>query len=91
MIVREAGRDDFENLAHLVTELGYPSSTEDMVRRFEEIPADPSYGTLAAEGSRQVLGMVVLHEALYTIRRYPDSHNCCRKISWMQQFRTSPS
>ena len=50
MIVREAGRDDFENLAHLVTELGYPSSTEDMGRRFEEISADPSYATLGAEG-----------------------------------------
>jgi hypothetical protein len=49
LIVREAGRDDFENLAHLVTELGYSSSTEDMGQRFEEISADPSYATLVAE------------------------------------------
>ena len=63
MIVREAGRDDFENLAHLVTELGYPSSTEDMGRRFEEISADTSYATLGAEGEGKVLGMVGIHGA----------------------------
>ena len=61
MIVREASRYDFENLAHLVTELGYTSSTEDMGRRFEEISADPSYATLGAEGEGKVLGMVGLY------------------------------
>jgi N-acetylglutamate synthase-like GNAT family acetyltransferase len=61
LIVREASRDDFENLAHLVTELGYPSSTEDMGRRFEGISADPSYATLVAEGEGKVLGMVGLY------------------------------
>ncbi len=48
-----------------MTALGYPSSTEDMGQRFEEISADPSYATLVAEGEVKVLGMVALHVERY--------------------------
>ncbi len=37
--IRAAGTEDVGALAKLVTEPGYPSSVEDMVRRFESIPA----------------------------------------------------
>ena len=63
MIVREAGRDDFENLAHLVTELGYPSSTEDMGQRFEEISADLVRHPGRRGRGEEVLGMVGIHGA----------------------------
>jgi hypothetical protein len=42
VIIREAPEKDLGILANLMTELGYPTSTEDMARRFEEISSDPS-------------------------------------------------
>ena len=58
VIVREAEERDLEVLAKLMTELGYPTSVEEMNRRFEEISAAPSYDTLVAEQGGKVLGMV---------------------------------
>jgi N-acetylglutamate synthase-like GNAT family acetyltransferase len=63
LMVREASREDLEVLARLMTELGYPSSTEDMSQRFEEISTDPSHRVLVAEQGGLVLGTVRLHEA----------------------------
>jgi hypothetical protein len=60
LIVRESSREDINNLAHLMSELGYLSSTEDMGRRFEEISADPSYDAFIVEQDGEVLGMVGL-------------------------------
>ena len=66
LIVRSAQSEDVEALANLMTDLGYPTSSEDMYRRFEAISADPSYTTLVAERGGKVLGMVGLHfERLY--------------------------
>jgi hypothetical protein len=42
LILREANREDVEDLGRLMTELGYPSSTEDMGRHIVEISADTS-------------------------------------------------
>ena len=64
LIVRETGNEDIEALANLMTELGYPTSTQEMGRRFAEISADPSYGALVAEQEGKVLGMVGLRGAL---------------------------
>jgi GNAT superfamily N-acetyltransferase len=61
MIIRSAQGEDVEALASLMTELGYPTSSEDMHRRFEAISADPSYATLVAAAGGKVLGMVGLH------------------------------
>ena len=66
LIVREASREDVENLGCLMTDLGYPSSTETMSWSLAEISADASYGTLVAEQDGKVLGMVGLRlERLY--------------------------
>ena len=66
LIVRSAQSEDVEALANLMTDLGCPTSSEDMYRRFEAISADPSYATLVAERGGKVLGMVGLHfERLY--------------------------
>jgi GNAT superfamily N-acetyltransferase len=61
MIIRTAQSADVEALANLMTELGYPTSSEDMHRRYEAISADPSYATLVAASGGEVLGMVGLH------------------------------
>ena len=60
--IRAAKTEDVGALANLMTELGYPSSIEDMGRRFEGISADPSYETLVAEREGVVLGMAGLPE-----------------------------
>ena len=78
--IRAAGTVDVAALANLMTELGYPTSVEDMKRRFEEISADPSYDTLVAEREGVVLGMAGLHGVLYTVHKSPYSHGCCREI-----------
>ncbi len=59
--IREATEGDVEALANLMTELGYPSTAEEMGRRFEQISADPSYGTLVAERGGRVVGMAGIH------------------------------
>ena len=89
--IRAAGKEDVGVLAALVTDLGYPSSVEDMGRRFDGISADPSYATLVAESEGAVLGTVGLHGVLYTIHKRPYFNSGCRKISWMQTTITSPT
>jgi GNAT superfamily N-acetyltransferase len=60
MIIRSAQSADVETLANLMTELGYPTSSEQMRRRLEAISDDPSYATLVSERAGEVLGMVGL-------------------------------
>jgi hypothetical protein len=47
--IREAGEGDVGALAGLTTELGYPTSVEEMGRRLAGVSADPSYATLVPE------------------------------------------
>jgi len=63
--IRGAREGDIEALAGLMTELGYPTSVEEMGRRLEEISADPSYRTLVAEQDGRVLGAAGLHVERY--------------------------
>jgi GNAT superfamily N-acetyltransferase len=60
MRIRNAQSEDVDALANLMAELGYPTSSEQMRRRFEAISHDPSNGTLVAEREGKVLGMVGL-------------------------------
>jgi GNAT superfamily N-acetyltransferase len=73
--IRATAKGDVVVLAKLMTELGYPTSTEAMSRRFEEISADPSYRALVAERDGQVLGMVGLH-----VERYCEKDGSCARI-----------
>jgi N-acetylglutamate synthase-like GNAT family acetyltransferase len=75
MMIRDAGESDIEALANLMTELGYPTSTEDMSRRFEEISADPSYDTLIAERTDEIIGMAGLH-----IERFYEKNKPCARL-----------
>jgi GNAT superfamily N-acetyltransferase len=60
MIIRSAQSEDVDALANLMAELGYPTSSEQMRRRFKAISHDASNGTLVAEREGKVLGMVGL-------------------------------
>jgi len=59
--IREAEGGDTGALATLMTELGYPSTVEEMGRRLAGISSDPSYVTLLAERDGQVVGMAGVH------------------------------
>jgi GNAT superfamily N-acetyltransferase len=75
MIIRSAQSADVEALANLMTELGYPTSSEQMRRRFEAISDDPSYATLIAEREGEVLAMVGLR-----FERSYESDDACTRI-----------
>jgi hypothetical protein len=61
VIVRETEESVLGVQAKLMTELGYPTSVEEMNRHLKGISADPSYCTLVAETEEQVLGVAGLH------------------------------
>jgi GNAT superfamily N-acetyltransferase len=73
--VREAAERDLGGLAELMTELGYPTSVEEMNRRLEEISADPSYCTLVAEEDGRVLGVAGLH-----LERFYEKNEPCARL-----------
>ena len=75
MITRSAQSEDVEALANLMTELGYPTSSDEMDRRFQAISADSSYATLVAARGGDVLGMVGLH-----LERFYESNSSCVRI-----------
>ena len=77
--IRTAGAEDVGILATLMTDLGYPSSVEDMRRRFEGISAGPSYATLVAESEGVVLGTVGLHLEHFYEHDYP----CARIMAFV--------
>jgi hypothetical protein len=69
--IRTARAEGVGVLAALMTDLGYPSSVEDMGRRFEGISADPSYATLVAEREGVVLGTIGLPEFCTPVTNIP--------------------
>jgi GNAT superfamily N-acetyltransferase len=73
--IRDAGKGDIQALADLMTELGYPTSAEEMGRRFEGILADPSYDTLIAERAGEIAGMAGLH-----LERFYEKDEPCARI-----------
>lgn len=64
-IVRDARPADVEALAGLMTDLGYPSSPENMRERFGRISTHPAYHTLVAEHGGCVIGMAGLETGHY--------------------------
>ena len=74
MFIRSAQSADVEALANLMTELGYPTSSGQMRRRFEAISADPSYCTLVDEREGEGLAMVGLRFE----RSYVSDDSCAR-------------
>ncbi|MEK4486337.1 GNAT family N-acetyltransferase [Psychrobacillus sp. FSL H8-0484] len=60
MIIREATLDDVSELALLMEQLGYPTSSENMQLRFNNIETKLNYHTLVAEYEGNIVGMVGL-------------------------------
>ena len=57
-MIRTATEKDIVDLAKLMGELGYPTTTKEMEQRFYKIKANPLYHTLVAEIDRKVIGMI---------------------------------
>ncbi|WP_060207002.1 GNAT family N-acetyltransferase [Sporosarcina koreensis] len=57
MKIRVACSSDIPQMANLMGQLGYPTSVEQMRKRFEKISAEPSYHTLVIEVEGRVVGM----------------------------------
>ncbi len=75
--IRVAEKEDVGALASLMTELGYPSSVEDMRRRFGGISTDPSYETFVVESGKEVIGMVGVRLG----RTYEAEGSCARVMA----------
>ena len=58
--IRPAEKDDAPSLAGLMTELGYPTTPEEMARRLDSILRHPDYHTLLAEVPGGIAGMAGL-------------------------------
>jgi len=64
--IREVRRGDASNLADLVTQLGYPATTGEMLERLDAITAYPQTLTLVAEADGLVVGFIGLRrEPMY--------------------------
>lgn len=54
--VRILEKNDYEELAVLMEELGYPSSVRDIAERFDELGNHPDYASLVAVKNGKVVG-----------------------------------
>lgn len=57
-IIREAQANDASAIASLITQLGYPASSEEMSRRVNTLSSMPQYMTFVAEVGGEVVGLV---------------------------------
>ena len=58
MTIRHATLDDVPALADLITQLGYPSSIEQLTHRLAAIGEQPHYRTIVAEDKTGVVGLI---------------------------------
>ncbi|MBS4210508.1 GNAT family N-acetyltransferase [Bacillus sp. FJAT-50079] len=65
MKIRVATMDDIHELTTLMFHLGYPTKTENMIKRFTHIKANPDYHTLLASYDNKMVGMVGLVKGHY--------------------------
>lgn len=66
---------DIESLATLTTELGYPTTIEDMTSRMSEILQQPNSKTIVAELHGQIVGFMGMSKNLSW-----ESNNCSLRI-----------
>lgn len=55
--IRNARPDDSQAIASLISQLGYPTSSDEMKERLAAILLDPNYITLVAEHRQEVVGV----------------------------------
>lgn len=64
LTIRQAIEKDIHALAALMDELGYPTSVDEMQKRFENISGHPDYETFVALVGDDIVGMVGLSKNL---------------------------
>jgi GNAT superfamily N-acetyltransferase len=65
MEIRKASLDDYVQLAPLMEQLGYPTSTQQMKQRLLLIDESPNYHTLVATEKEKVIAMIGLVKSFY--------------------------
>lgn len=60
IVIRNVTQDDFEILAELIKELGYPSGINNISERLTKIISNSCYKTLVAEVEKKVVGFIGL-------------------------------
>ncbi|HZC29839.1 MAG TPA: hypothetical protein VE269_08870, partial [Gaiellaceae bacterium] len=58
--IRDARRDDAEQVAPLLGELGYPTTPAQFARRFERLEAEPATWIYVAEADGRLVGLAGL-------------------------------
>ena len=56
--IRSVRLDDSSSVACLMSQLGYPTSADEMKHRLEGILSDPNYLTLVAEYQKEAVGII---------------------------------
>ena len=64
LIIRDASLADAARIADLATQLGYPSSTEQVLARLRALPQDGTHAVYVAENDAGVVGWVQVFELL---------------------------
>jgi len=62
--IREIEPTDFIDLVELMSELGYPTTIEELTKRFEMLQNHEDYEALVAVKNNQVIGFAGLYKAL---------------------------
>jgi GNAT superfamily N-acetyltransferase len=65
VIVRDANREDIEELTSLMTDLGYPATLDEFRVRFENIAAHPDYRTIVVVLNDEIVGMAGLSKNIF--------------------------
>ena len=75
LTIRQAIEKDIHALAALMDELGYPTSVDEMQKRFENISGHPDYETFVALVGDDIVGMVGLSKNLLY-----EKNGCCVRV-----------
>ena len=65
VIIRDAQKNDVEELTSLMTDLGYPATLEEFKTRFENISAHQDYRTIVAVIGKAIVGMAGLSKNIF--------------------------
>ena len=75
LIIRDASLADAARIADLATQLGYPSTTEQVLARLRTLPQDGTHAVYVAENAAGVVGWV------HVFALYPVAHDCVAEIA----------
>jgi len=75
LTIRDAALADAARIADLATQLGYPSSTEQVLARLRTLPQDGSHAVYVAVSDAGVVGWV------HVFALYPVAHDCVAEIA----------